>query len=196
VTEDEIVQAVAERVRVGQPTGIPKITRALPPASLEAVEEAEAVIGEPLPPVLRRIYLEVSNGRVGPDGGILGVRGGWTDQADFDLVSAYALHHDTPPEPDHGPPIPPGVVWLCDWGCANWSMVDCRVPGGRMWWWEEGDRHVLDLSVAGWFEMWLNGSLPADGRQPDLHISGHPDTWERPVEDEDEFDEDSDAGGE
>ncbi|MFF0151836.1 hypothetical protein [Micromonospora sp. NPDC005203] len=48
----------------------------LEPASVPAVDDAERVLGHPLPPLLRRIYLEVANGGFGP---VLGVAGGCTD---------------------------------------------------------------------------------------------------------------------
>jgi hypothetical protein len=50
-----------------------------PPASPEAVEEAQVMVGYPLPGLLRRLYLEVGNGGFGPGYGILGVRGGHGD---------------------------------------------------------------------------------------------------------------------
>ncbi len=39
---------------------------ALVPATAEAVGEAEGLIGFPLPPLLRRLYLEVADGDSGP----------------------------------------------------------------------------------------------------------------------------------
>src|SRR5688572_7984728 len=48
----------------------------LRPAPRSAVEEAEALAGAPLPPLLRRLYLEVGNGGFGPGYALLGLRGG------------------------------------------------------------------------------------------------------------------------
>ncbi len=51
----------------------------LPPlllkASAEAVDQAEAVIGYELPPLLKRMYLEIANGGFGPGHWILGLTG-------------------------------------------------------------------------------------------------------------------------
>jgi len=59
MTDDEIISAARVQQRL---TG-----RIRPePASLEQVEEAELKIGYPLPPLLRRLYLEVANGGFGP----------------------------------------------------------------------------------------------------------------------------------
>ena len=79
MTDEEILAAIKARVRAGRPrdddagerSGVPA------PARPGQVEEAERIIGFPVPPLLRRLYLEVANGGVGPGGGgILGLRGG------------------------------------------------------------------------------------------------------------------------
>ncbi|MEV6371357.1 hypothetical protein AB0L86_31195 [Micromonospora musae] len=57
MTEEEIIAAVRNRA-----VDLP------PPASPEAVSDAEKVIGYPLPRLLRRLYLEVANGGFGPQG--------------------------------------------------------------------------------------------------------------------------------
>ncbi len=51
------------------------------------------------------------------------------------------------PAPDDPPALPPGVLFLCDFGCAMWAPLDCRHPEGQTCWWEEGDRHTLDPAV-------------------------------------------------
>lgn len=139
------------------------------PASAADVAEAEEIIGYPLPPLLRRIYLEVANGGIGPFAGIDGLRDGYASDSTgmLDMYRA-CLSADLGPE---DPPAPPhGVVFLCDWGCANWSLLDCREPEGRMWSWEEGDRCPQDLTFTAWLELWLSGTLrmPIMMRQLDL----------------------------
>ncbi|MDX6329418.1 MAG: hypothetical protein QOI83_1801 [Streptomycetaceae bacterium] len=62
MTDDEVVEAVRALAQAGR---LPNS------ATPEAVAEAEEVIGFPLPPLLRRLYLEVANGGFGPDEGIL-----------------------------------------------------------------------------------------------------------------------------
>lgn len=112
----------------------------------------EQVVGHPLPPLLRRLYLEVADGGFGPFGGVVGA-------TDDEVLQGYAEYLACEPEPDEPPPPPPGVFFLCDFGCAMWALVDCRHPEGRMWWWEEGDRHKLDLTFPQWIEAWLDGRL-------------------------------------
>jgi hypothetical protein len=93
------------------------------PASEQAVREAEALLGESLPPLLRRIFLEIANGGIGPGYGLLGVRGGHADDMrnnGLDLLAAEHLQTEAV------------RLWpLCHWGCAIYSLVEC--PSGRMW---------------------------------------------------------------
>ncbi|MEU9339463.1 hypothetical protein AB0D49_41045 [Streptomyces sp. NPDC048290] len=60
MTDDEIIYRLREQDAAGE---LP------PPASPEAVAELEAVVGHPMPPLLRRIYLEVADGGFGRWGG-------------------------------------------------------------------------------------------------------------------------------
>ena len=46
------------------------------PATPEQLSEAERRLGVELPPLLRRLYLEVANGGFGPGSGLVGVVGG------------------------------------------------------------------------------------------------------------------------
>ncbi|MFD8218375.1 SMI1/KNR4 family protein [Streptomyces sp. NPDC059697] len=113
-------EAIVEAVR-----GIAGVGSLPAPARLEAVTEAEELIGFPLPPLLRRLYLEVANGGFGPAEGILGVREG-APQGDWnDLAEIYQ------DGPDPSGQIPAGLVPVYDWGCTIWSLVDFRDPPGR-----------------------------------------------------------------
>jgi hypothetical protein len=129
MTEDEIVEAI--RALPGLP----------PPAPAEAVAEAERVIGYRLPPLLCRLYLEVANGGFGPRTGVLGVAGSdYLHHGDWaDLVDAYQAFN--------GDSRHPGLVWLFDWGCLIWSVVDCRDPVGHMWGWDPNFDQDADFSA-------------------------------------------------
>ena len=116
MNDDEIIAAV----RAG--SGI------LPaPASPAAVAEAEQIIGYPLPTLLRRLYLEVANGEFGPGENVLGIQGARGDRQWTDIIDVYQAFGSNPDDPP-----PPCLVWLHDWGCAIWSLVDCRDPSGPM----------------------------------------------------------------
>jgi hypothetical protein len=140
VTDDEVVEALRTVARAG----------ALPaPATPEAVAEAEEVIGFPLPPLLRRLYLELANGGFGPAEGILGVSGGRAQGNFWDIAELYR------DGPDPSGCIPAGLVLIYDWGCTIWSLVDFRDPAGAMWCTHEGELWPQGIDLA----EWLTGTL-------------------------------------
>jgi hypothetical protein len=146
--------------------GLLKPLPPLTPASREAVAEAEEVFGFPLPRLLRRLYLEVGNGGFGPRRGILGVRGGVPD-GDWDDI----LQSSRPRDPEG--PVPASFIWVFDWGCAIWSLIDSSDPAGQMWAWDSNQlpgRNLIsqDQTLAEWLGLWLDGQLSMPkGTQPD-----------------------------
>jgi hypothetical protein len=124
-----------------------------PPAALEAVEEAELIIRHPIPPLLRRLYLEVANGGFGPGFGVMGVRGSAPGANFEDIVDLYREGPDPTGE------VPDGLVLLYDWGCAIWSLVDFRDQQGGMWAINAGTLYDQKMSLAEWLEKSLDGTL-------------------------------------
>jgi hypothetical protein len=156
VDDDEILDAIRVRVAQGRATdgrGVRPLPR---PASPEAIEEAERIIGYPLPPLLRRIYAEIANGGIGPEGGIEGLPGGYMSDA-LDMLQTYIEYQRAEQQPDDSPPLPPGVLFFCDFGCAKWALLDCRRPQGQMWWWDCGDRAKINFTLSEWLAAWLAG---------------------------------------
>jgi hypothetical protein len=98
-----------------------------PPATLLAVQRAESLVGAALPGLLRRLYLEVSNGGFGPGYGVLGVDDGYRDDMKRTAVDILTRRGDWPGMPDN-------LLPLCHWGCAIYSFVHC--PSGRMFGWD------------------------------------------------------------
>ncbi|MEU9045637.1 MULTISPECIES: hypothetical protein [unclassified Kitasatospora] len=141
MTDDEIVEACRRVARDRQ---------APPPAPHEAVAEAEHVIGFACPPLLRRLYTEVSNGGFGPLDGVLPVDVG---QRDEHIAESY----EDGPGPIGG--VPAGVVPLYDWGCTMWSMIDFRDPDGAMWSNAEGDCRPQGVNLAQWLAAAMDGEL-------------------------------------
>ncbi|TDD27269.1 SMI1/KNR4 family protein [Actinomadura sp. KC06] len=149
MTEDEIVEKIQ------------RLPGLLPPASPEAVAETERAVGYPLPPLLRRLYLEGANGGFGPREGILGLAGSdyehHPDWADITEVRE-AFNEDG---------THPGLLWLFDWGCGIWSVVDCRDPSGPMWGWDPNGPEDADfarlfpqnMKFKEWVIESLNGTL-------------------------------------
>jgi len=132
-----------------------------PPATLTAVERAEVVLGAALPGLLRRIFLEVSNGGFGPGYGVLGLEDGFRDDMKRTAVDILANRDDWPG-------MPHSILPVCHWGCAIYSFVDC--PSGRMFGWDpnpvapEDDVPFFEqeYTLDAWLAAWLDGSL----RQP------------------------------
>ena len=97
--------------------GVPSAFPVAKPADIRA---AEAKLGVEIPPLLRRIYLEIGNGgcHLGPGFGILGLPGGYDNDGGWDIVkSSLEMAAD--------------LAWwdrsivICDWGCSMLSCIDC-----------------------------------------------------------------------
>ncbi|MEU5530679.1 hypothetical protein ABZ744_27475 [Micromonospora chersina] len=137
----------------------------LEPACAEAVPEAERLLGHPLPPLLRRLYLEVANGGFGP--GVLGVAGGYTDDLERTAVDRL------------DPREPSGLFPFAYWGCAIYSYVDCSEPSAMMWGFDpnsglaERSFFPEGISLTEWLSRWLEGRL----RQPMLVKDPQTGVW-------------------
>ena len=151
MTEEEIIAAVRDRAADLPPTASPK-----------AVSDAEKVIGYPLPRLLRRLYLEVANGGFGPASGALGVPGSeWISDWE-DILDVYRAF--TTSDPDGL--VPEGLIWLVDWGCNIWTLIDCRDSNGWVWGWDPSGSCCLDhalfpqqVTLVDWLASWLDGTL-------------------------------------
>lgn len=149
MSEDEIIARVRQQL-----AGTPD---ALPPAPPEAVAELEELVGHPMPPLLRRIYLEVADGGFGRDGEALS----FTDE-DYlfsDSEPLIETYRGWLAVPQHRA----SVVPLLSWGCAIWSFVDFASPEGRMWGWDPNvlrcsdhklfpEDYTLAERLVGWLE--------------------------------------------
>jgi len=129
-----------------------------PPASMDAVVAAERCLGHPLPPLLRRLYLEIGNGGFGPGYGILGLREGNFGRTPRSGFQGSAW--------DAFLPADKCLFLLCTWGCAIYSFVDCADAEARMWGWDPNPAPRDDLgkalfkeelSFCDWLGRWVNG---------------------------------------
>jgi hypothetical protein len=156
----------------------------LPPlaaATPEAVAEAERALGYPLPRLLRRLYLEIGNGGFGPGYGILGLRGGLTDDLGDTALEAYRRFHSLRREAS----VPHSLLPICNWGCAIYSLVDCGTADGHMWACDpnpgvDDDVFREPVTLAEWLRRWVDGRLhqPALFEDPETGVV-------RPATDED-----------
>lgn len=123
----------------------------LEPASADAVAAAEQLLGHPMPPLLRRLYLEVANGGFGP--GVLGVAGGHPDDMGRTAVDRL------------DPRDPPGLFPVAYWGGGIYSYVDCAGTPAMMWGFDpnsgRADRSFFPegISLTEWLGRWLDGRL-------------------------------------
>ncbi|WP_252784170.1 hypothetical protein [Actinoallomurus rhizosphaericola] len=75
----------------------------------------------------------------------------------MDVYQAFSLAPESRP--------PAGLVWLRDWGCAIWSLIDCRDLAGPMWAWGPTGcclEHALfpqQMTLAGRLTKALDGTL-------------------------------------
>lgn len=111
VCDDTVFEAIRARMESREHAG------RCPVATAEAIEEVEETIGYPLPPLLRRLFLEVSNGGFGPGhGGILGAPDPEGPSLHSDWADLVDVHQAFGSDPD--PQVPRHMLWLHDWGCS------------------------------------------------------------------------------
>lgn len=117
-----------------------------------------------MPPLLRRIYLEVADGGFGRGNSALSLT---EDRDEPPMLEAYLAWRE-----GYGADYPTPVVPLLTWGCAIWSLVDFSTPEGQMWGWDPHGsclRHSLfpePLTLAqrltGWLDDLENFPAPLD----------------------------------
>ena len=149
-----MIESFVLRIRdyvASQPRSIP-----FPPVSERIIEEAEAGLKFPLPPLLKSVYLQVGNGGFGPGrgGSIIGLEGGYA--SDFGtLLRTYGQCMN-----DHALE---GRLWkasllpFCEWGCNIFSCVDCQDSHYPIFLFEEGDVFPRNYSLQDFFKLWIEG---------------------------------------
>jgi hypothetical protein len=153
VTEDALI----DRIRT-----YAEANRLPPPVSPHAVSALEAVVGHPMPGLLRRLYLEVANGGFGTDG-VLSLTdiGEWYSDEESLLEVQRCW---TTAVVEEGRPYPLHVLPLMTLGCAIWWHIDFSTPVGCMWGWDPNTRceeHRLfpeRFTLAEWLADWLEGN--------------------------------------
>ena len=136
------------------------------PASLDDVELAENELGFLLPPELKKIYLNIANGGIGPGYKILGAKGGHTSDEGDSISELYTILGSPDPE-DPEWTWPKGLVPFCHWGCAIYSCFDATKDEYPVVWFDPNMREIGEpmeqqfiphkKSLTEWLEGWLNG---------------------------------------
>lgn len=157
-----------------------KMSFACAPATEEQLLATEQELGFPFPPFLRLLYSSIANGGFGPGYGLIGAKGGF-DEAGT-IVEMYQYHttraqlvdleqYERAIWPDSLLELPETVwprfmLYLCDWGEANVSCLDCvtgHVLLVRMG--EKYRRYVLEMQASSsqaWWEQWLAEKPPEE----------------------------------
>ncbi len=122
----DIGDRIRKRIQTAyrDPAGFPASAPS-PVATGAGITADEQRLGFAIPPLLKRLYLEVGNGGWGPGYGLLGLTGGMRDDTGRTAVEDYLLRTSgpDPDEPDWR--WPEGLLPICHWGCAIYSCVDC-----------------------------------------------------------------------
>ena len=115
--------------------------RANPPVTLTDLAHAEALLGFPLPSLLKHLYSEVGNGGFGPGYGLFPLmneddsQSPWADS----LVATHLMYRALTPEQfaeywneqedEYRLRVwPEKLIMICDWGCNIYSCLDCSQP--------------------------------------------------------------------
>jgi hypothetical protein len=129
--DDLIIAAIRRRLKTkftDMDTFSPPI---LTPGDPTEIERDEKRLGFALPPLLKRIYSEISNGGFGPGYGLIGLTSGVPDDTGKTGPDIYRLLRSADPV-DVNLNWPFGLLPICNWGCAIVSCADCADPGFRM----------------------------------------------------------------
>lgn len=164
------MEDIIDRVRAKLPKSAPaKITAAglqLPfaPGDLHDFDEDERAFGFPLPPLLKRLYTEIGNGRFGPGYGLTGLKGGYCDP-EGTAVEWALRNHATQDWGGWPGRWPVGYLPICHWGCNFYSAIDCTDPAYRMLAhsYDHADPETLDgffdqgMTFDAWIAAWAEG---------------------------------------
>ena len=154
MNDDDLLRAIRTRAdELGQSR--------FPCAGADDITVVELALGFPLPPFYVRLLREVGNGGFGPGYGISGVPPGGFQDTDMpgDLLETYRAELASRDDPAWG--VPPGLLRLCNWGCAQFSYIDGFTSTGRVITQEVGQNGVSHFetaaSLAGWLGEWVKG---------------------------------------
>jgi hypothetical protein len=169
----DIVDLVAERIKSGStsPAG-DEVGPTIPVATIASLAADERTLGFALPPLLKRLYLEVGNGGWGPGYGLLGLMDGAKDDLGSTAIEDYFIRLGDDPD-DPAWRWPRGLLPICHWGCAIYSCVDCSRPNFPVIVFDPNVRESKSDGTETFF-------LECDGFEQwiQLWVDGH-DLWER-----------------
>jgi hypothetical protein len=143
--------------------------QAFPPLAESDVHEAERRLGFGLPSLLRRLYIEVSNGDFGASCLPLIIAQG--DRLRYPPSTVVSMHFAPPSEEERASMIRAGVEYLAHWpekvlifadlGCSMFSCVDCSKPESPVLYHDfNADEDVFALEAPSLHAWFRGGSEP------------------------------------
>lgn len=149
--DHELLDRLREQVRVEPRAPIGEYDKPTwhPPMAASTLDLVERTLGFRLPSLLRRIYLDVADGGFGPAYGLYPIEAAMDDGET--LVEVCQTFRKDPEWPSRLLPI-------CDWGCANWSCLDCRTDDGPIVT-LSGEEPLTETgrNLRSWLTAWLDG---------------------------------------
>ena len=123
----------------------------------EELAQAEAMLGFPLPSLLRRIYLEVGNGAFGLSPLSMESFNGLSEMA---LIDSYVGLRAEQGSDENGERMwPENLLIIYDWGCNIYSCLDCAHPAHRVVRNDNNRDHDAYVLEAPSFQQWLQALL-------------------------------------
>jgi hypothetical protein len=129
----------------------------------EELARAEALLGFPLPLLLRRVYLEVGDGAFG----LSPLYEERSNGLEMPLVDSYLELRSDQEGEAHGERIwPENLLIMYDWGCNIYSCLDCAHPEYRVLRNDnnrDSDAYALEApSLQQWLQALLDDTLHFD----------------------------------
>jgi hypothetical protein len=154
LSDDEFFEALRQRARVAprNVVGAFETPSAFPAALEGTVASVESRLGFRLPSLLRRLYLEVADGGLGPGYGLFPA--GEHPRSEGHAETLIEVHQKLSANPRGSARLLP----LCDWGGANWSCLDCGTDDGAIVTVAgEHDFAKTSHTLRSWLGAWLDG---------------------------------------
>jgi hypothetical protein len=129
--DEAIVAAIRRRLQAKITAMGGASSSGLGPGDSVEITNDEKRLGFPLPPLMKRIYVEIANGGFGPGYGLIGLTNGVPDDTGNTAPDIYGqLRGANRDDPNWR--WPQALLPICHWGCAILSCVDCTDSSFRM----------------------------------------------------------------
>jgi|GEM_PF-4917188 len=179
LTEDHLISQLVAHNTIYYPGKHSErlVQHPLPPATPEEVKQAEIEIKMQLPPFLKRLYMEVGNGRWGPGYGLYPLQK--LDGKSNSIVQTYQdlramtqadinQMFDEVEDIDKDKPFlwPKQCIQIVDWGCNMYSTIDISLPSCPIYFQDHNTYYskwaIEADSLHEWLEAWLAGALTSN----------------------------------